>query len=467
MCFTLAHSQVGIGTTSPDPSSILDISSDSQGFLAPRMTTAQRLAITNPADGLMVFDTDLGSFLYFNDTLSNWGEIKASTNGRVNYKLIQSEVDLASELAAGGGAKYSLDENVLYEINGVISLNYPIALNDAYIMGRDSGEDMLIASGDVFQCSKGGVIKNLMLRSTGGKVFNFQGSGAEVLMVRDCIIDGSSEVGIIKDYYMYFSSLVLFSANSNGIIYENINELLLENQGWYGSNSGIYETYTGTFGNIQQDGGFFVANGSTIGLDVSSNPTVNSGIISGAVFSGNSSTYVQGYTAGSYSGYNFSNAWTVNCPGIPEESDAVATGDINMDYAEGSGATTNFTNNSETKKIVGTTTSNNLFRFSRNGNNKIEYLGEESRYFQVNASLSFKPTATSTYIVYIAKNGVVESETKVYGRATSSWFSPASLIALPITGTLLLDKNDEISVYVRRSEGSGSLKTLSLNLSIR
>jgi hypothetical protein len=43
--------------SSPDPSAILDIQSDSLGLLIPRMSTAQRMAITSPAIGLIVFDT--------------------------------------------------------------------------------------------------------------------------------------------------------------------------------------------------------------------------------------------------------------------------------------------------------------------------------------------------------------------------------------------------------------------------
>ena len=42
-------SQVGIGTTNPDESSALDISSSTSGFLLPRMTTTQRNAIVRPA----------------------------------------------------------------------------------------------------------------------------------------------------------------------------------------------------------------------------------------------------------------------------------------------------------------------------------------------------------------------------------------------------------------------------------
>ena len=37
---TNVFAQVGIGTTTPNPSSVLDVSSTTQGMLTPRMTTA-------------------------------------------------------------------------------------------------------------------------------------------------------------------------------------------------------------------------------------------------------------------------------------------------------------------------------------------------------------------------------------------------------------------------------------------
>ena len=52
---------VGINETgaNPDASAILDASSTTKGFLPPRMTTSQRNAISNPATGLMVYNTSL------------------------------------------------------------------------------------------------------------------------------------------------------------------------------------------------------------------------------------------------------------------------------------------------------------------------------------------------------------------------------------------------------------------------
>jgi hypothetical protein len=59
---TAINAQVGIGTTSPDASAALDVSSTDKGFLMPRMTTAQRTAIVNPVNSLTVFDTDTKTF---------------------------------------------------------------------------------------------------------------------------------------------------------------------------------------------------------------------------------------------------------------------------------------------------------------------------------------------------------------------------------------------------------------------
>ena len=59
LCDKIVQAQVGVNTTTPDPSAILDVSSTNKGILFPRMTTAQKLAITSPANGLMVYDTDV------------------------------------------------------------------------------------------------------------------------------------------------------------------------------------------------------------------------------------------------------------------------------------------------------------------------------------------------------------------------------------------------------------------------
>jgi hypothetical protein len=60
-------SQVAINSdgTDPDASTILDVSSSSQGVLVPSMTSDERDAIANPAAGLMIFNTTDSCFNYY------------------------------------------------------------------------------------------------------------------------------------------------------------------------------------------------------------------------------------------------------------------------------------------------------------------------------------------------------------------------------------------------------------------
>ncbi|MBK7625730.1 MAG: hypothetical protein IPJ16_00755 [Bacteroidales bacterium] len=72
---------VGISESAiPDPhaSSILELRSTLRGFLAPRLTTAQRVALgSTAAQGLLVYDTDTKSFWYFD---SGWKIVRGSAN---------------------------------------------------------------------------------------------------------------------------------------------------------------------------------------------------------------------------------------------------------------------------------------------------------------------------------------------------------------------------------------------------
>ncbi len=66
--FIVNAQSFGVGTASPNPKAALDVVSINQGFLAPRLTTAQRTAMSLAAadKGMLVFDTDL-------NTLYIWG----------------------------------------------------------------------------------------------------------------------------------------------------------------------------------------------------------------------------------------------------------------------------------------------------------------------------------------------------------------------------------------------------------
>ncbi len=72
--------------TTGNASSVLDVKSVLKGFLAPRMTQAQRIAIATPADGLLVYQTDATKgFYYYNGTSAAWVLLTASAG--TNWSL--------------------------------------------------------------------------------------------------------------------------------------------------------------------------------------------------------------------------------------------------------------------------------------------------------------------------------------------------------------------------------------------
>jgi len=91
---------VGIGTSTPSSKAILDLTSTTQGALMPRMNTTQQNAISSPATGLIIWNTD--SLALVNYTGSAWLKVSqggggssgitvgtttitSGTNGRIGY----------------------------------------------------------------------------------------------------------------------------------------------------------------------------------------------------------------------------------------------------------------------------------------------------------------------------------------------------------------------------------------------
>ena len=105
------YAQVGINNENPDPSAALDITSTTKGLLIPRMTNAQRQAISNPAAGLQVFVTDFdgGSFMFYDGT--EWGTLSftktipdAPTIGTAVAADTQATVSFTAPSSDGGSA---------------------------------------------------------------------------------------------------------------------------------------------------------------------------------------------------------------------------------------------------------------------------------------------------------------------------------------------------------------------------
>ena len=101
LCSYYSYAQVGIGTTTPDPSSILHVDSSNKGFLPPlvNLTSINDVStIASPAEGLMVYsptsnDCNLPSGLYvFNN--SEWQRVSFSSGSNTYTRLIRDEIGI-------------------------------------------------------------------------------------------------------------------------------------------------------------------------------------------------------------------------------------------------------------------------------------------------------------------------------------------------------------------------------------
>ena len=79
---------VGIGTSTPNGSAMLEISNTSKGLLIPRMNSGQRMLISSPAQGLLVYQTDPPVGFYYNSGtpgIPNWEIIATGSLPSPNY----------------------------------------------------------------------------------------------------------------------------------------------------------------------------------------------------------------------------------------------------------------------------------------------------------------------------------------------------------------------------------------------
>jgi len=88
--------QVGINTTAPDSSAVLDLNANNKGLLIPTMTTTQREAMqasppaTGLADGLLVYDTNYKRFYFWDISIHQW---VALNNWRKEYTSDNSDAE--------------------------------------------------------------------------------------------------------------------------------------------------------------------------------------------------------------------------------------------------------------------------------------------------------------------------------------------------------------------------------------
>lgn len=97
-CIGISMAQVGLNTDGlePDSSAILDVKSDTKGLLPPRMTTLQRDAISNPVEGLIIYNTDSEIIELFNGIAWVTSTGQALTKKTETFTLVKDSAVIKS-----------------------------------------------------------------------------------------------------------------------------------------------------------------------------------------------------------------------------------------------------------------------------------------------------------------------------------------------------------------------------------
>jgi hypothetical protein len=228
---TVLRGQIGIGVVTPVASAKVQIDSTTQGLLPPRMTAAQRTAISSPAVGLVVYQTDATEGLYQYKT-GGW-EIVAGGGGGSGSGSVTS----VSVVSANGFAGTVANASTTPAITLSTSVTGLLLGNGTSVSAATPNTDFLAVDGPVYTgiLSTGTLTFNAAnpLVSLQSSVNDFnqlliQNSGAGVLSSSDIVVNNNLSTD--SDYYGDFGI--------NGSNYSGTGSLALPNAVYVYSSGG-------------------------------------------------------------------------------------------------------------------------------------------------------------------------------------------------------------------------------------
>lgn len=279
IAFTGAHAQntfpstgsVGIGTTTPNASSLLDVTSTTKGVLLPRMTKTQRDAIPTPATGLMIYQTNnTPGFYYYSGTA--WTAV--SSKG-VNKSL--------SNLTAPTAVNVDLLPGVHNTLNlGSASFGWKnIYASGSYYIGTSKVLD-ITGSNNTFLGNTGNTTNtgtnNTFLGNSAGYSnttgYNNTANGSHALSSNTTGYENTA-TGLnalanntTGTYNTANGSLALLS-NTTG--YANtasgMNALVYNTTGYYNTANGFQALYSNSTGSANTSNGYLALFSNTTGID--------------------------------------------------------------------------------------------------------------------------------------------------------------------------------------------------------
>jgi trimeric autotransporter adhesin len=156
----------GIGTTAPNASSLLEVSSTTKGMLVPRMTQTQRNAIATPATGLLIYQTtNTTGFYYY--TGSTWTALKPS-KANLSLNNLTSPTAVNVDLLPGTNNSRDL---------GSSSLNWRTMYAGSYCIGSTKVLELSGANNTFVGATGNTVNTGTYNTAIGNQAFHFNTSG--------------------------------------------------------------------------------------------------------------------------------------------------------------------------------------------------------------------------------------------------------------------------------------------------
>ena len=274
----------GIGTLTPDASSLLDIKSTAKGILIPRMTKAQRDLIASPIDGLLIYQNNsTPGFYYYNGTA--WTAI--STKG-ANTKL--------SNLVA----PTAVNQSLLPGVSNSIDLGSPVNLwKNAYFSGDALVNGITIGRGGSAIASNTATGDQALYNNTSGNQNTANGGVALFSNTTGTYNTASGYVALYSN-----STGSANTANGYGTLNHNTSgssntangfyALFYNSTGYYNTASGINALYSNTTGYYNSAFGISTLFNNTTGysnVGIGSNSLFSNKTTSNLVAVGDSALY--------------------------------------------------------------------------------------------------------------------------------------------------------------------------------
>lgn len=455
---TALHAQTIIVTddstyTTGNSSAVLDIKSTSKGLLLPRMTEAQRLAISNPAEGLIVFQTDKDEALYYYSKVSGslmWNSLPC----RMNHVMIRTVSDLPTPSAG----VISLADSTSYELNGLINIgaNTLDMGNATLLYGINRFADGLVtsSSGNIITSTNTSfILKDFTLQApnTSGVINITQNSSNETTF-KDLYFDDCNIIGTITGGgHITFDGCDMEDGITNGLTIQGTVKTLLyihnENTGMAAGTclniaSGTFETI-GITANT-----FNIATGVTA-INISNSLTVSNAMLQTCLFLGTGS-YLTGITTTNIN-------WSIR--GNTGLQDGTINGFVRF---KDNATVTTISSANVYYKVSGT---NNYFMGERcdnsSNNNRIHYIGKKTFTAKFLVTCNIQPANTGNDIVLaVYKNGttnIEETETKSVG----------TIFNVAVNGQVTLSTGDYLEIFImnQTTGANATIKDMQFKLS--